>query len=217
MQRAMLMFSDSFLPRRGAPLGEVEPPIHETVLPRPISPYGASKLAGEAYCSVYHACFGVDTVVLRFGNVYGPMSSKKDSVVARFIKRAMAGETLEIYGDGSATRDYIFTEDLTDAIISAAKRAGIGGEIFQVATSQETTVGELAEKLVAVLEAVNISGIELVHASARKGDMQRNYSDTSKARDVLGWQARTSLEEGLRTTAAWFLEQAGGGVQGTMK
>lgn len=191
----------------GAPLGDVEPPIHERVLPRPISPYGASKLAGEAYCSVYFSCFGLDTVVLRFGNVYGPLSSRKSSVVARFIKQALAGETLEIYGDGSATRDYIFATDLAQAIINAATVSGVGGEIFQIATSRETTVEELAAKLCGVLVEHGIDDVNRVHSAARVGDMLRNYSDTTKARDHLGWQACTDLEQGLRETVAWFVEQ----------
>ncbi len=190
----------------GAPLGEVEPPIHERVLPSPISPYGASKLAGEAYCSAYFSCYNVDTVVLRFGNVYGPLSSKKSSVVARFIKQALAGESLEIFGDGRATRDYIFTGDLTQAIVAATKQAGIGGEIFQIATNRETTVDELATQLIDALLEFGIPKVNITHGSPRRGDMLRNYSDTSKARDVLGWQAETKLAEGLRETVSWFLE-----------
>ena len=83
----------------GAPAGEVEPPIHEELAPHPVSPYGASKLAGEGYCSAYFQTFGIDTVVLRFGNVYGPGSLHKTSVVAKFIRQALSGQTLEIYGD----------------------------------------------------------------------------------------------------------------------
>ena len=100
----------------GAPIGEVEPPIHEELAPHPVSPYGASKLAGEGYCSAYARCFGIDTVALRFGNVYGPGSGHKSSVVAKFISRALAGETLEIYGDGLQTRDFIYLDDLIEAV-----------------------------------------------------------------------------------------------------
>src|SRR5207245_1208344 len=128
----------------GAPLGEVEPPIHEEKAPKPVSPYGASKLAGEGYCSVYARCFGLKTVVLRFGNAYGPRSGHKQSVVAKFIKQALDGEALEIYGDGAQTRDFIFIDDLVDAI-QRAVHAGGGGEIFQIASNRETTVGEIAE------------------------------------------------------------------------
>ena len=92
----------------GAPIGECIPPIHEELACHPVSPYGASKLAGEAYCSAYFRSYGVNTVALRFGNVYGPGSTHKSSVVAKFIRQAMNGETLEIYGDGSQTRDFIY-------------------------------------------------------------------------------------------------------------
>ena len=120
----------------GAPVGEVTPPIHEEIVPHPVSPYGASKLAGEGYCSAYFHCYGIDTVALRFGNVYGPLSGKKESVVAKFINRTMKGEILEIYGDGTQTRDFIYVQDLAGAISHAANVQGIGGNVFQIATSR---------------------------------------------------------------------------------
>lgn len=104
----------------GAPVGECQPPIHEELAPHPVSPYGASKLAGEGYCSAYYRTFGVETIALRFGNVYGPGSGHKNSVVAKFIKQTMQGETLEIYGDGNQTRDFIYIDDLINAIRKAA-------------------------------------------------------------------------------------------------
>ena len=100
----------------GAPIGECEPPIHEELAPHPVSPYGASKLAGEGYCSAYYRAYGLETVALRFGNVYGPLSAGKNSVIAKFIKQAIAGETLEIYGNGEQTRDFIYIDDLIQAI-----------------------------------------------------------------------------------------------------
>lgn len=191
----------------GAPAGEVEPPIHEELPPHPVSPYGASKLAGEGYCSAYKRTFGIDTVMLRFGNVYGPGSVHKFSVVAKFIRRALAGETLEIYGDGTQTRDFIYIDDLIDAVLLSAAVPGIGGEAFQIATSRETTVGELAEKLVETLAAAGVPDIRLVNAETRVGDVKRNFSDTTKARLRLGWQPRVELDEGLRKTVVYFMSQ----------
>ena len=136
----------------GAPVGEVTPPIHEELVPHPASPYGASKLSGEGYCSAYFRTFGVEAVALRFGNVYGPGSGHKNSVVAKFIKRALDGEALEVYGNGTQTRDFIYIDDLIRAVRLAAVTEGIGGETFQIATNAETTVSELAEKLVPILE-----------------------------------------------------------------
>ena len=108
----------------GTVIGEVEPPIHEEMVPHPVAPYGASKLAGEGYCSAYFQTFGVETVALRFGNVYGPLSGHKNSVVARFIKRAVEGEVLEIYGDGTQTRDFIFVDDLDRGRAALGHRRG---------------------------------------------------------------------------------------------
>src|SRR5262249_28813570 len=122
----------------GAPVGECEPPIHEELPAHPVSPYGASKLAGEAYCSAYRRSFGIDTVALRFGNCYGPLSTHKGSVVAKFIRQAMAGEAWEIFGDGFQTRDFIFVEDIADAIVRAATADGVGGEIFPARAQCQT-------------------------------------------------------------------------------
>jgi UDP-glucose 4-epimerase len=191
----------------GAPIGDCEPPIHEELPTHPVSPYGASKLAGEAYCSAYKRSFGIDTVALRFGNCYGPLSSHKSSVVAKFIREALAGQPWDVYGDGRQTRDFIYVEDIAEAIFSAATAPDIGGEIFQVATNAETTVLELAESLRAALARNGVATHGLRHAAPRVGDVKRNYSDTSKARRRLGWQARVGLDDGLDRTVKWFLQR----------
>ena len=188
----------------GAPAGEVTPPIHEELPPHPVSPYGASKLAGEGYCSAYFRTFGIETVGLRFSNVYGPGSSHKTSVVAKFIKRALAGQPLEIYGDGTQTRDFIYIDDLIDALVLAATRDGIGGETFQIATSRETTLDELTTILLDVLERNRVKRPQVKKTEARLGDVKRNFSDTTKARRILGWECRWDLEQGLEKTVGWF-------------
>lgn len=190
----------------GAPVGETEPPIHEEKVPHPVSPYGASKLAGEGYCSAYARTFGIETVTLRFGNVYGPGSTHKTSVVAKFIRRALAGEPLEIYGDGEQTRDFLYVDDLLDAVMKAATALGIGGHVFQIATGSETTVNELLAELIQALAGFGIDDLRVGHAASRLGDVRRNYSDTSKARDLLGWTVRTRRPEGLARTVRWFLD-----------
>lgn len=192
----------------GAPVGEVEPPVHEEKAPRPVSPYGASKLAGEGYCSAYARSFGLETVALRFGNVYGPYSDRKSSVVAAFIRRALAGEPLEIYGDGSQTRDFIHVDDLVRAICQAADAPDIGGEIFHIATAQETTVTELAEGLVRVLTHYGFGGVQLRNGPPRTGDVRRNFADSSKAAARLGWRAEVSLEQGIARVVEWFARNA---------
>jgi len=189
----------------GAPIGEVTPPIHEELPAHPASPYGASKLAGEGYCSAYASCFGIDTVALRFGNVYGPGSKRKQSVVAKFIAATMAGETLEIYGDGGQTRDFIYIDDLISAILQAASIDGIGGETFQIASSRETTVSELARALSKAFERAGLDMSHIRHTGSRTGDVRRNFSDTSKARNRLLWQASVPLDEGLERTVRYFM------------
>ncbi|MBW1779091.1 MAG: NAD-dependent epimerase/dehydratase family protein [Deltaproteobacteria bacterium] len=208
-----------------APVGETEPPVHENIAPRPVSPYGASKLAGEGYCSAYYRTFGLNTVALRFGNVYGPGSTHKSSVVAKFIKQALQGETCEIYGDGKQTRDFIYIDDLVLAILKAAffdsrtisgynvssSNAGHSqaqprpwGEIFQIATNKEHTVNELAEILALELKNHGVT-MQIKHGKPMRGDIRRNYSDTSKAKEMLGWECQTGLHEGLAKTVEWFV------------
>lgn len=189
----------------GAPAGNVEPPIHEELPPHPVSPYGASKLAGEGYCSAYYQTFGINTISLRFGNVYGPGSVHKNSVVAKFISRALNGEPLEIYGDGSQTRDFIYIDDLVEAILLCSSVENIGGEVFQIATNQETTIGEMAQRLVEVLKDKGLKEGAIKCIEQRIGDVKRNYSDTTKARTVLGWQSKTELRIGIENTILYFL------------
>lgn len=187
----------------GAPLGEVEPPIHEELAPHPVSPYGASKLAGEGYCSAFWRTYEVPTVCLRFGNVYGPGSTHKASVVAKFIRQALSGVTCEIYGDGTQTRDFIYIDDLIEAILAAATVAP-GGEVFQIASGKERTVLELATLLKEELGRHDVE-MDLAHGPLRLGDVRRNYSDTSKARAILKWAPRVSLPEGLAETVGYFV------------
>lgn len=191
----------------GAPAGEVEPPIHEELPPHPVSPYGASKLAGEGYCSAYSRSFGINTVMLRFGNVYGPGSIHKSSVVAKFINKALNGEALEIYGDGNQTRDFIFINDLIGAVLLAVNQKDIGGEAFQIATSRETTVSEIALKIKEILNQKGINDSRVVNSEERLGDVKRNFSDTRKAKNHLGWESLVDLDEGLRHTIEYFLDQ----------
>jgi UDP-glucose 4-epimerase len=192
----------------GAPVGEVVPPIHEELAPKPVSPYGASKLSGEGYCSAYYRSFGLKTIVLRFGNVYGPGSVHKHSAVAKFIKRALEKKPIIIYGDGQQTRDFIFIDDLVNAILCSAS-VEVGGEIFQIAMNQETSVIKLADLLKKIIEDVcpEIT-VNITFTEQRLGDVKRNYSDTSKAKNILRWDPFWSLEKGLYTTVNWFIEKS---------
>lgn len=188
----------------GAPVGEAEPPLHEELVPKPISPYGASKLAGEAYCSAYYHTFGVPTIALRFSNVYGPLSKHKSSVVAKIIKHLLANEPLVVYGDGHQTRDYIYVVDLVQAIITAARSEQVGGEVFQVATGIETSLLELIQLFNKLLSRHDAGHLAYEFAAARVGDVKRNYAEINKIKTMLQWQPKVQLEQGLESTLFWF-------------
>jgi UDP-glucose 4-epimerase len=186
----------------GAAVGEVPPPIHEEVVPKPVSPYGASKLACEAYCRAFASAFGMDTVALRFSNVYGPFSVHKKNAVPTFIKHCLTGEPIVIYGDGGQTRDFIHVDDLCDAILRAVKADGIGGEVFQVATGVETSIGDVAR----VVREVVGSETEIRFEEKRPGEVYRSRADIGKARRVLGFDPKIDLREGIRRTSEWYRE-----------
>lgn len=189
----------------GAVTGECEPPIHESVLAIPVSPYGASKLAGEAYCNAYAKTFRLGTMALRFSNVYGPGCGHKQSVVAKFIRQALSGETAIIYGDGSQTRDFIFVDDLVEAILCAIEKAELLGETFQIATMKETSIIELLKVLNHTLDIHRRPPLKVKFSDRRHGDVHRNFADTSKAKKYLGWEAKTALRSGINDTVEWAL------------
>jgi UDP-glucose 4-epimerase len=192
----------------GATLGEVTPPVHEEQVPKPVSPYGASKLAGEAYCSAYYKTFGLETVILRFGNAYGPRSKHKGSVVARFFRQALTGKPLMIYGDGNQTRDFIYIADLVQAMMLSIG-AEVGGEVFQIATHKECTINELAQMLRKLVAEETGKQVSIIYQEPLPADVRRNFSDISKAKKYLGFEPRYSLEDGLKETLRYFIHQLG--------
>jgi UDP-glucose 4-epimerase len=190
----------------GAPIGNATPPIHEEMACHPISPYGASKLAGEAYCSAYHGSFGLKAVSLRFSNVYGPLSGHKKSVVAKFIKEALQGKTWIINGDGSQTRDFLYVDDLVNAILLAVEN-GRGGEIYQIATQKETPIIEMARILKQILKETTGIDTKIRNSAPLTGDVPRSYANIVKAKNQLGWLPRTDLQSGLQKTIHWFVKE----------
>jgi UDP-glucose 4-epimerase len=187
----------------GATLGEAEPPVNEEVLPRPLSPYGAGKLAGEAYCQAFAASHGMQTASLRFSNVYGPFSlRKKGNAIPNFIRKCLANEPMVIYGDGGQTRDFIYVEDLCDCIHRATTADGIGGEVFQVAMGAETSILDLAE----LVRKVTGAESEIRFEPKRAGEIYKSWADISKARRVLGFDPQIALEEGITRTVDWYRE-----------
>lgn len=187
-----------------APLGRQVPPATEDKAPLPISPYGASKLAGEAYCLAYHGSWGLGTVVLRFANVYGPFSVHKHSVVANFFHDILTKGMLTIDGDGMQTRDFVYVGDLCHAILLALQ-SEVGGEVFQIATGVETSILELA----ALIQKITEREVGVSHRPTRQGDIRKNYSGVMKARTRLGWEPQVDLADGLKETWRWFKERLG--------
>jgi UDP-glucose 4-epimerase len=184
-----------------APLGRQEPPSSENKAPLPVSPYGASKLAGEAYCLAYNGSWGLQTIALRFANVYGPYSAHKASVVAKFIRNIKRDGKLELYGGGDQTRDFVYVGDLCNAI-RLALGSDVGGEVFQIGTGIETSIRRLAT----LLGGIASQDISTTSAPPLRGDVQRSRSSIEKIKDVLGWEPTTDLEKGLRETWAWAEE-----------
>lgn len=190
----------------GAPLGEVTPPVDEQKAPKPVSPYGASKLSGEAYCSAFFRTYGLKTVSLRFSNVYGPGSSHKNSLVAKFFRKALSGEPLSIYGDGKQTRDFIYIDDLVRAIMLGVN-VKIGGEVFQIATSKETTVHEISTRIKNIVEKETNTEVVIVYEKSPPGEIYRSYADITKAKNILGYEPVVDLDTGLKTTFEYFLKE----------
>jgi UDP-glucose 4-epimerase len=183
-----------------APLGANAYPASEDKPVAPLSPYGASKAAGEAYCSAFHGAYGMEAVVVRFSNAYGPRSAHKGNVIPLFTRLLRAGEELVVYGDGTQTRDFVFCEDLAAGLIAAATRPGAGGQIFQLASGVETSLNRLLELL------AQTSGVtpSVRREPPRPGEIQRNYSLIDKARTALGYAPQVTLEAGLKRTWDWF-------------
>ncbi len=180
-------------------------PTPETAERKPSSPYGVSKYVAEQYFSYYQAMHGLDFMSLGFANVYGPRQDPNGEagVVAIFIESLLAGRNPTIYGDGLQTRDFVFVEDVTDAMVRAGR---IGGSRYvNVGTGRETSVLKLLEVIV---EAVG-ADIAPIMAAPRKGEQMRSCLDPSLARKVLGWEAWTPLADGIEQTIAWFRSREG--------
>jgi UDP-glucose 4-epimerase len=180
-----------------AAAGRQEPPIHEGMVPCPMSPYGAAKLYGEALCTAYYHSFGLPTAIFRFANVYGPYSLHKTSVVNRFFGRIYEGQPLEIFGDGLQTRDFIHARDVAQGLEKALRQSPdndtVWGQIFQIATGVETTIRDLAESI------LRLSGnsSSLAFRPPVTGEIRRNVSDIAKARRILGFEPLMNLDEQL--------------------
>jgi len=191
-----------------APLGEQESPLNEKKVPQPLSPYGASKLAGEGYCSAYANSFNLSTIALRFSNVYGPMSYQKGSVVAKFIKQMLNNERVTIYGDGNQTRDFVYAQDISRVIyLALTKNLPEKYELFQIGSGKETTINRVYQIIRQEMEKQGYDILAPKYDNPRQGEIYRNYCDINKARRVLGYKPFVLLEEGIKRTVEWFIKQ----------
>ena len=182
----------------GAILGEVEPPVHENIAANPASPYGASKLAVEGYCSAYSESYGIQALSLRFSNIYGKYSKNKGSVVAAFIKGIVQDRNVTIYGDGSQIRDYLYVNDLVTGIIGAIESGKSG--VFQLGSGIPT---DLSALLVRIKEVVPYE-FSVKYEDFRAGELRRTFCDITKAREAFNFQPSVSLNEGINNTWEWF-------------
>lgn len=191
-----------FISTGGAIYGEPETmPCTEDFPELPLSPYGASKYAGEIYLKAYHATHGLDFTILRYGNVYGPRQdtdSEEGRVIAIFTQLMLAGRTPRINGTGEQQRDFVYVGDCVRANLMALEN-GRGG-IFNIGTGRATSVLQVAEVL---KEATGYPG-DFTYAPAKAGEVYQIYLDASRARDVLGWEPRMQLEAGLGQTVEYF-------------
>lgn len=185
-------------------------PVTETEPLAPSSPYGASKLAAEAYARTYAERYGLEAVPLRYFNVYGPGQSASDysNVVTAFLDRALAGEPLTVHGDGQQTRDFVHVRDVVRANLAAATADAATGDPINIGTGRSVTVRELAE----CLRAAADSSSEIRHIDSRDGDIEQSCADIERARHVLGFEPSVDLETGLATLVDRSeQERAGGG------
>jgi len=187
----------------GALIGDATPPVDENSLPKPISPYGASKLAGEGYAYALSQSYGLRTISLRFANVYGPWSARKQGAMNKFFRAIHAGEPIVIYGDGSSSRDYTHVDDISRALRLALEGDVPGGTVLHVASGVETTVQDLADLCKA---AAGVPEHPIEHRPARIGEVDRNFASYDLAAKVLGYAPTISREDGIASTWRWFSE-----------
>jgi UDP-glucose 4-epimerase len=183
----------------GAIYGDVDTiPSPESTPPAPMAAYGTSKFCAEQYCGLYARLHGLSTLTLRYGNVYGPRQDPlgEAGVIAIFCGKLLEGGQPRIYGDGRQTRDYVYVGDVVTANLAAADHPDVGGSV-NIGTGQETSVLDI----VAILQQEGgRDDFEPEFAEARKGEIERSCLDVTRAREELGWQAATSLADGMRAT-----------------
>ncbi len=180
-----------------------ELPKHEGLLPQPISPYAVAKLAGEGFCRSFHEVFGLETVALRYFNVFGPRqdpTSQYAAVVPNFITALMNGGQPVVYGDGEQSRDFTYVGNVVEGNVLAMTADGVAGKAYNVAAGERTTLNELLSYIGALVGNEPAARYE----DARLGDVKHSHADVSAAKRDLGYSPSVSVQEGLRLTLEWF-------------
>jgi nucleoside-diphosphate-sugar epimerase len=179
-------------------------PKVENMRPEPLSPYAVAKLVGELYCQVFTRTYGLETVCLRYFNIFGPRqdpSSPYSGVISRFTSALLSGERPVIFGDGEQSRDFTFVANAVDANLRAAEAPNVAGEMINVANGERTTLNDLLE----VMKKLTGKGdVQAEYREARTGDVRHSLADITRARELLGYEPRIGLEEGLRHTIEWW-------------
>ncbi len=182
-----------------------ELPNHEALLPRPLSAYAASKVAGEAYCQAFWRTHGLETVVLRYFNIFGPrqnLESQYGAVVPLFIAAALRGDPPVIFGDGGQTRDFTFVTNVVEANLLAchAPADQAAGGVFNIGCGSATSIRELWQRIAGLVGAE----VEPLHDAPRAGDVRHSLASIDRAREQLGYRPSVNLEEGLQRTIAYY-------------
>ena len=179
-------------------------PKKEEMLPDPLSPYAVAKLVGEYYCQVFARVYGMETISLRYFNVFGPRQdpgSQYSGVVSRFISVLLNNQQPVIYGDGEQSRDFTYIDNVIDANLRAASVTSGFGSVMNVANGERITLNQLLEELKAI---VGKPEVKAEYHDARVGDVRHSLADISRARELLGYQPLVSLREGLQRTIDWW-------------
>ena len=186
----------------GALIGDATPPVNERSLPKPISPYGASKLAGEGYAHAFAKTYGIRTAAIRFGNVYGPWCARKRGVLNVFFESIHDGRPMVIYGDGTSSRDYVHVEDISSALQLALEAEGLpGGSVLHAASGVETSITELADLC---RNAAGAPEHPVEFRPKRAGEVGRNFASYDLAHEVLGYTPTVKREDGIPRLWEWF-------------
>src|SRR5256886_12175936 len=178
-------------------------PKHEGMMPNPLSPYGAQKLFGEIYCQVFTRAYALETVSLRYFNVFGPRqdaTSQYSGVLALFIPAVLEGRRPKIYGDGLQSRDFTYVQNVVEANLLACRVPGVAGQVFNTACGDRITVNSMLQQIQENLG----KDIAPIYALPRAGDIKHSQADITKAQEKLGYKPQISFEEGLRRTIEWY-------------